>query len=304
MVRPVDFAFNSQTGEDNEFQQQLPLDEAVVRQQVLQQFEQAVTLLRSFAINVMVLEKEPQGQQTPDAIFPNNWFATDSQGNIILFPMKTLNRQWEVRSEAAKALLQHHGFKVESIITVADQVPGHEPANQILEGTGAMVFDHSHKLAYAALSERCHQGLLDHYCQQIGYRPVSFSTRSSSGHPVYHTNVLMSVGEDFVVLCSQSIVDADRAGVIDTIKQSGKQLIDIDMAQMEQYFCGNILELKSSSGERVLALSAQAWAGFTPQQQAFFNARMKICAPDINTIETVGGGSMRCMLAEVFNPVL
>ncbi len=295
MVRPVDFAFNSQTGEDNEFQQQLPLDEQVVQQQALLEFDQAVALLQSFGVTVMIVEKDLSMDKTPDAVFPNNWFATDAQGHILLFPMKTLNRQWEVRPAAVQQLLQQQGLLVAGTITVSLD-------EHILEGTGAIVFDHQHQLAYAALSERCHEPLLDHFCQQIGYQPVSFNTRSSSGYPVYHTNVLMSVGEDFVVACMQSIVAADRPAFIASVEQSGKQLIDISMAQMEQFFCGNILELKSQSDDRILALSQQAWNGFTPQQQAFFNARMKICAPDISTIETVGGGSMRCMLAEVFNP--
>jgi hypothetical protein len=297
MVRPVDFAFNSQTGQDNPYQQPLPLDEQVIQQRALAEFEQAVTDLESFDIRVMVLEKAPTADKAPDAVFPNNWFATDTGGNIYLFPMKTVNRQREVRPKAVSELLQSHGYTVGSTIEVAD-------GELILEGTGAIVFDHQHKLAYGALSERCHEPLLASFSQQIGYKPLGFSTVSSNGTPVYHTNVLMSVGEDFVVACTQAIVSQDRAAFIESVEQSGKQLVDITMAQMEQYYCANILELKNTNAERVLVLSAHAWSGFTQQQQAFFSTRMKICAPNITTIETVGGGSMRCMLAEVFNPYL
>ncbi|MCJ8274279.1 MAG: arginine deiminase-related protein, partial [Psychrosphaera sp.] len=196
---------------------------------------------------------------------------------------------------AVKALLQQQGVSAVDVICV-------ENAEQILEGTGAIVFDHAKKLAYAALSERCHEPLLNQFCQQIGYQPVSYSTCSSSGHPIYHTNVVMSVGQDFVVACVASIVESDRQSFVDTVQNSGKTLVEISLDQMEQHYCGNILELQSRSGKRVLALSQRAWAGFTEQQQAFFESRMTICANDITTIETIGGGSMRCMLAEVFNP--
>jgi hypothetical protein len=295
MVRPVDFAFNSETGEDNEFQQHIDLSAQQIREGALTEFSNAVEHLKSLDIEVMVLEKTDKPQQTPDAVFPNNWFATDVKGNIYLFPMKTLNRRREVRLDEVKQLLEGGGVSAVGIINV-------EQDALILEGTGAIVFDHANKLAYAALSERCHESLLNQFCKQIGYQPVSYSTCSSRGHPIYHTNVVMAVGEDFVVSCVESIVQSDRQYFVDTVQNSGKTLVEISLEQMELHYCGNILELHSRSGQRVLALSQRAWLGFTEQQQAFFESRMTICANDITTIETIGGGSMRCMLAEVFNP--
>jgi hypothetical protein len=300
MVRPTDFAFNSQTGLDNEFQQHLDLPADEIRQRALAEFSQAVASLKAVGVDVLVLEKEPDGPQTPDAIFPNNWFATDAQGTLYLFPMKTENRQWEVRPVAVKQLLQQKGLSVASTVAV-EQCKDGMPL--ILEGTGAIVFDHQQKLAYAALSERCHESLLTLFCQQIGYQSFSFATRSSNDKAIYHTNVLMSVGKDFVVACVEGIAELDRQRFITRVEASGKTLIDISMAQMEQHFCGNILELESSTGDRILALSQKAWEGFVEGQQVFFSERMTICANDITTIETIGGGSMRCMLAEVFNPL-
>jgi hypothetical protein len=298
MVRPVDFAFNSQTGVDNEFQNHVDKPAEQIKQAVLAEFTGAVEHLQSIGVKVLVLEKGGCIEQTPDAVFPNNWFATDSDGNIQLFPMKTENRQWEVRPDDAKVLLQQNGLVVKQVINVVLN----EDKSQILEGTGAIVFDHQQKLAYAALSDRCHQPLLEHYCNQIGYQAIVFSTASSNGKAIYHTNVLMSVGKDFVVACVEGIVEQDRQRFVDCVERSAKQLIEISLVQMEQHFCANILELNSQTDERILALSQQAWQGFEPQQQAFFSQRMTICANDITTIETIGGGSMRCMLAEVFNP--
>jgi len=299
MVRPTDFEFNCETGVDNEFQRHMALSPEQVKTRSAQEFESAVQNLRSLGIQVIILEKQDNDFNTPDAVFPNNWFATDCTGNIHVFPMKTVNRQWEVRPEDAKTLLQNNGLCVKDIKQV-EKRQGNQA--RVLEGTGAIVFDHQTRIAYAALSERCHQPLLEEFCQRIGYKPHCFSSRSSEGNAIYHTNVLMSCGKDFVVACVDAIVRQDQEDFIESVKASGKTLIDITHQQMEQNFCGNILELSNDNDERILALSTQAWSGFTPKQQAFFEQRMKICANDITTIETIGGGSMRCMLAEVFNP--
>jgi hypothetical protein len=301
MVRPVDFSYNSETGKDNEFQRHMPLTPEQVKSRAMSEFDHAVEQLQDLGVEVIILEKGDHHQQTPDAVFPNNWFATDKLGNIEVFPMKTVNRRWEVRPDDAKALLQKHGFTVNNINRLEKEA---DNKARVLEGTGAIVFDHQHKIAYGALSERCHLPLLEKYCHQIGYQPHSFSSRSSGGNAIYHTNVLMSVGQDFVVACVDAILTHDRDDFIAKVAASNKTLIKITLEQMEQHYCGNILELSNASGQRILALSQRAWDGFTPQQQSFFSQRMQICANDITTIETIGGGSMRCMLAEVFNPGL
>lgn len=299
MVRPVDFAFNCQTGVDNEFQRHMALSPEQAKSRALAEFDNAVDKLQSVGVEVLVLEQGDSDFQVPDAVFPNNWFATDRQGNIHVFPMKTVNRQWEVRPNDVKALLTAQGLLVNDIKLVEKQAT---PQASVLEGTGAIVFDHQHKIAYAALSERCHLPLLQQFCDSIGYTPCSFSTRSSEGNAIYHTNVLMAVGGDFVVACVDGILKHDRENFIATVESTGKTLIKITHEQMENHYCGNILELRNNQGKRVLALSENAWQGFTANQQAFFSERLIICANSVDTIETIGGGSMRCMLAEVFNP--
>lgn len=307
MVRPVDFAFNCQTGVDNEFQRRMALSPQETKSRALTEFANAVDKLQSVGVQVLVLEQGDSDFQVPDAVFPNNWFATDNKGNIRIFPMKTVNRQWEVRPDDVKALLIDNGLLVNDIQYVEAQTSSQVKSQvnaqpSVLEGTGAIVFDHQHKIAYAALSERCHLPLLKQFCESIDYTPFSFSTRSSEGNAIYHTNVLMSVGGDFVLACVDGIVKHDRDRFIAQVESTGKTLIMITHEQMESHYCGNILELSNNKGERVLALSENAWQGFNASQQAFFNERMVICANNIDTIETIGGGSMRCMLAEVFNP--
>ena len=299
MVRPVDFSFNCQTGVDNEFQRHMALSPQEAKSRALKEFSGAVDKLQSAGIKVLILEQGDADFQVPDAVFPNNWFATDRAGNIHVFPMKTVNRQWEVRPDDVKALLQTHDLLVNDIQFVEKQ---QSPEAKVLEGTGAIVFDHQHKIAYGALSERCHLPLLEQFCSTIGYTPCSFSTRSSEGNAIYHTNVVMAVGGDFVVACVDGILKHDRDNFVATVKNTGKTLINITLEQMENHYCGNILELSNDKGERVLALSERAWQGFTKEQQAFFAERLTICASNVETIETIGGGSMRCMLAEVFNP--
>ena len=299
MVRPVDFTFNCQTGVDNEFQRHMALSPQEAKSRALDEFAAAVDKLQSAGVKVLVLEQGDSDLQVPDAVFPNNWFSTDRNGNIHIYPMKTVNRQWEVRPDDVKALLQEHDLLVNDIQFVEKQ-QGSEA--KVLEGTGAIVFDHQHKIAYAALSERCHLPLLEQFCLSIGYTPCSFSTRSSEGNAIYHTNVVMSVGSDFVVACTDGILKHDRESFVETVHSTGKTLITITLEQMESHYCGNVLELSNDKGERILALSERAWEGFTTEQQAFFNERVTVCASNIDTIETIGGGSMRCMLAEVFNP--
>ena len=230
MVPPVSFGFNDETGLDNEFQHRPDVDEEVIEGKALGEFDDAAASLRVAGVNVLELEPSGDGLETPDAIFPNNWFVTDGDGRIWIYTMKTENRRWEIRPEDAADLLGRKGYKVTAIEKVS------EDPEQILEGTGAIVFDHEHRLAYAALSERCQESLLRSHCERIGYRPVAFTTQSSKGQPIYHTNVVMSVGKDFVVACVESIVEADRQGFLDALEASGKKLMDISFAQMEQHF--------------------------------------------------------------------
>jgi hypothetical protein len=297
MCRPLHFGYNEQTGQDNEFQHQPTGQSSEIQLKAMKEFDRAVQKLTDAGVEVLILEHDPE-LRLPDAVFPNNWFTTHADGSIRLYPMKTPNRQQEVAPQKLSRLLQQAGYRVTTIDLVKETLgtPG------ILEGTGAIVFDHTHRNAYAAISERCSEKLFLDYCEYYQWIPTSFVACSSHQQPIYHTNVMMSVGKDFAVVCSESIADAQRASVIEQLKQHKSHLLEISYLQAEQHFCANILELKSQSGDPVIAMSANAWLGFTPQQQRTLES-LGNCVPcDIDTIEYVGGGSMRCMIAENFLP--
>jgi len=300
MVRPVDFSFNPETGTDNEFQNK-PEDSAQeVTQQALAEFDAAVSSLRNAGIKVLILEDANDGIKRPDAVFPNNWFGTDESNTLYYFPMKTANRRAEVRPKDVEGLLQQNGYRVEQICFVGG-VSAVESGEQVLEGTGSIIFDHKHKLAYAALSDRCQSKLLNTYVKNRGYQLIEFESFSSNGVPVYHTNVMLSVGANFVVVCLDAIPQQQRANVTNAIEASGKTLVDISFEQMEKHFCANILQLQNTQDELVIAMSKSAFQGFTEAQKAILTAQSELVVVDIDTIESVGGGSCRCMLAEVFN---
>lgn len=297
MVRPVDFAFNPETGADNEFQNQPQMAASEVTQRALMEFEGAVNKLTEAGIQVLILEDAGDDIQRPDAVFPNNWFGTDPNNCLYYYPMKTANRRAEVRPKEVEMLLRQHGYQ----IAQSTFVGGVDWGQQVLEGTGSIIFDHEHKLAYAALSDRCQLALLNSHCQLRGYQVIAFDSLSSKGMPVYHTNVVMSVGVNFVVLCVESVPQQQREQLLKAIANTDKTLIDISYAQMEQSFCGNILQLQNQRGEYKIAMSRAAFNGFTDEQIAQLSVLSELVVIDIPTIEQVGGGSCRCMLAEVFN---
>lgn len=296
MVPPNDFAFNEQTGADNEFQQHSELPLNIIRDDALSEFNEMVNILRDHHVEVLLLNKQHNTPELPDAIFPNNWFSTDQQGNIHLYPMKTANRQAEVRPNELQQLLERHHYKVGSIEPIATQ-----DTSQALEGTGSIIFDHNNRIAYAALSERCDQELFEQACQFLNYQAISFTTASSTGSPFYHTNVMMSIGDAFAVICSESIT-SNQQQVLDSLSSNHKQLINISLQQAEQSFCGNILQLHNNRNEKLIIMSQSAFDGFSKEQKAQLSKHGKLIACPIPTIESIGGGSARCMMAENFLP--
>ena len=294
MVPPVDFAFNEQTGQDNEFQQpsDLPLD--VIRDDALSEFNEMVNILRDHHVEVLLLNKQHDTPPLPDAVFPNNWFSTDNQGSITLYPMKTLNRQAEIRPHALSQLLERNHYKIKHTKTIEHQ-------NQVLEGTGSIIFDHNNTTAYAALSERCDEQLFNNYCQTRGYQAISFQTAASSGKPFYHTNVMMSIGDSFVVICSEAII-SNQEQVLNKLSSHHKQIIDISLEQAEKSFCANILQLHNLRNEKLIVMSESAYNGFSKAQRNQLEKHGTLVRCPIPTIETIGGGSARCMIAENFLP--
>jgi len=295
MVAPTDFAFNEQTAANNEFQNRPALPLADLRAQVRAEFNEAVRRLRGAGVQVLVLEKPEGLPAMPDAIFPNNWFGMLATGRAFVYKMASQNRRAETQQwPALQALLTANGHQTAEVIYLD------AAADAVLEGTGSLILDRVERIAYAALSERTDPAALAGWAAKAGYRQViSFNTQSSKGLPIYHTNVLMSIGQGVAVVCLEAIPDlADREYLCKHL-EARHEVIDLTLAQTESHFCANILQVKGAGGP-ITVLSQRAHDGYTPAQRARLEAYGPLLALPIPTIEDVGGGSARCMLAEVF----
>lgn len=299
MVRPYDFGFNEETGLDNEFQTQPTESEAEINKKANQEFQGMVDQLRSEGVNVLILEKpETAEQKTPDAIFPNNWFSTEHDGTLITYPMAAQNRRRERRVEDVEHLLNQNGYVVRNVINVGCI----NETERFLEGTGSMVIDHRAEVVYAALSNRCHPDQFDNFIRLRFYeKGILFNTQSSSGQPIYHTNVMMSIGEQYAVVCLDCIPDFNERDMVASTLKESFELIPITMDQMENHFCGNILQVNSRDGRPCIVMSQRAHEGFTDTQKNRLSAFGKLLPVNLDTIETIGGGSARCMMAEIFS---
>lgn len=295
MVRPASFAMNPQTAVNNHYQQKTTTDEKTVQARAVREFDDFVARLRDNGIDVKVLQDTPV-PITPDALFPNNWFSIHKNSTAVLYPMFAPNRQQERRFDDVKALL---GTAFKTIIDHTDA----EKENKFLEGTGSMVLDRQHKKAYAAISPRTDKNLFLKYCDDLGYTPIAFeSTQKVNGEsiPIYHTNVMMSIGTHFAVICLESIQNKkERDVVLSNLQAADKEIIAIGSEQVYG-FAGNVLEVKDKQGKCHLAMSQTAYETFTTAQIKTLKKYVNIIASPLNTIETLGGGSARCMMAEVF----
>lgn len=297
MVPPKEFAFNAETAQDNEFQHQVNDTTGHIRQLAMQEFNTMVEQLRQAGVQVVVFDYPLGDIETPDAVFPNNWFSTTADGRLYTFPMACKNRQQEVKTEALVEALEFAGRPV----LAQDDLLEYLAQDAHLESTGVMVKDHLNKTVYAALSQRCDREVLEDYAQRIGYeRVVSFQTALPSGKPIYHTNVMMAIGEGFCVICDEVIPEFERRFVLKSLAKD-KQVISISLEQMNQ-FCGNILQLETVNGEKVIAMSQSAYDAFSAAQLAQLSSHGKLMPFNVQTIENIGGGSVRCMLGEVFLP--
>ncbi|WP_417430825.1 citrulline utilization hydrolase CtlX [Halpernia sp.] len=297
MIEPVNFGFNAETAKNNYFQTNA--ENGNTQEKALEEFNQFVAKLRAKKINVITV-KDSSDTYTPDSIFPNNWVSFDTNGKAFLYPMFAKNRRLERRPEILE-VVKNAGFEISDIVDLSKS----ENENIFLEGTGSIIFDHDKKLAYGSVSLRLDENLFRDLCKKIGYEPVvfhSFQTANGERLPIYHTNVMMCVAEDFVVICLDCIdVKIEREKVVEVIKNSGKELIEISENQMHQ-FAGNMLQLHNSEGEKFLIMSETAFKSLTKQQIEAIENYCEIIYADLETIETNGGGSARCMLAEVFLP--
>jgi len=296
MVRPVDFGFNEETALDNEFQQKLD-DSSKVTEQALVEFERMVKRIKAAGIDVLVLEKADTDYVTPDAVFPNNWFSTSQDGTLTIYPMFAENRRQERRIDDLTDLLKREGYQVGPVEQLADM----DEKLEILEGTGALVIDHKNSVLYASQSERCHEAQFKRFAEQKGYQAsYLFDTASDNGKSIYHTNVMMSVGEGFAVICADCFVDEKEYAEVKASLSLANEVIEISKEQMEKHFCGNILHVKNADQDAFIIMSKSAFNGFTQVQKQQLEQYGQLLVNDIDTIEAVGGGSARCMVAEVF----
>ena len=298
MIRPVRFETNPLTAESNRFQGATELPAAEQQAKALEQFEGLARTLEAAGVHVVVVD-DTANPHTPDSVFPNNWVSFHADGTVVLYPMEAENRRTERRIDVFDMLHEDHGFHVSRVIDLSE----HEARGHFLEGTGSMVLDRINHVAYACVSSRTHLDPLGDFGQQLDYEIVAFDAVDRDGHPVYHTNVLMNVGETLAVICAEAIPDAEqRAAVVARLAATGRHVIELDFDQLDA-FAGNMLELRAADGARVVAMSRQAWESLAAEQQARFEANGRLAIADIADIEASAGGSVRCMLAEVHLPL-
>ncbi|MFD0794079.1 citrulline utilization hydrolase CtlX [Mucilaginibacter litoreus] len=291
MIRPVAFGYNAQTAESNAFQIRGE-DQLAVQQKAVEEFDGFVQVLRDNGVNVTVIN-DTIDPHTPDSIFPNNWVSFHDNGDIFLYPMQAQNRRLERREDIIRQLEEN--FVANHVIDLSR----FELKNQFLEGTGSMVLDRENKIAYACLSPRTNPEVLKAFCDYTGYTAVTFNAFDLNGHAIYHTNVLMAIGSKFAIICLNSISDAqEKSHIVDSLQATGKEVIAINFDQMN-HFAGNMLEVKNKAGETLIVMSQTAYHSLTDVQKAILGKYGKLIYADISTIESNGGGSARCMMAEV-----
>jgi len=302
MVRPARFGFNPETAASNAFQSAAPSGRepgsgpGAARELALREFDGLTDKLAGAGIEVIVAE-DSASPAKPDAIFPNNWVSFHRDGTVVLYPMLAPNRRWERREDLVRQVTREGGFRTSRTVDLSHR----EGEAKFLEGTGSLVLDRANRIAYAGLSPRTDLDVLGEFAQQLDYDLVTFEAFDAARKPVYHTNVLMAIGTRFAVLCGEAIADpAHQAAVARKLRATGHEVIDISMGQMHK-FAGNLLELAAATGN-VIALSTTAWHSFDPAQRRILEGHGSVLAADIPVIERLGGGGVRCMLAEIHLP--
>jgi hypothetical protein len=296
MIRPAAFDYNSQTAASNRMQAsaEAALDASKL---ALTEFDAAVTALRGAAVQVCVVA-DTLLPPKPDAVFPNNWVSWHADGTVVLYPMQAPNRRLERRQEILEQVAQHSGYRIGRVLDLSP----FEAQDRYLEGTGSLVLDHVGRVAFACRSSRTDETLVRHWADQLGYQPVVFAALDRAGAPFYHTNVMLSIGARVAVVAADAIVPADRERVLAALAAGSRDIIAIDQAAVAA-FAGNMLELLSANGQRVYVLSVHAQRILPAAALARLAAGTdQLLALTIPTIERLGGGSVRCMLAEVFSP--
>jgi hypothetical protein len=298
MIRPTNFGFNHETADSNAFQnvEFSEQNKGKSQQEALREFDEMVSQLQKSSVNVIVIDDTDEFH-TPDSIFPNNWVSFHGNGSVITYPMQVESRRLERREDVIEQISEL--FYINRRIELAD----FENKNKFLEGTGSMVLDRKFKIAYACLSPRTHEDVLKEFSVQMNYEIVAFNAVDGFGKQVYHTNVVMCIGDMFAVICLEAIPELDEKLMVrNSLEQSGKRVVEISLEQMNQ-FAGNMLEIKSQKGEKMLVMSSSAYHALTPTQIDVLDDYCTIHHFDLTMIEGNGGGSARCMMAEIHLPM-
>ncbi len=299
MIRPVNFRMNEETAINNYFQESIDLKEEEINSMAQREFDDFVKILRDKGVQVIVVE-DTQVPDTPDSIFPNNWISFHEDGTVGLYPMFAKNRRNERRDDILD-ILENQGYVIKNVMDYTSA----ETEGIFLEGTGSLLIDRVNQKVYCALSARAEEELIIEFCEDFEYLPVIFTANQTVGGqrlPIYHTNVMMCLAEDFAVICLDTIDDKkERKNVIGHLKADGKEIITITEGQMH-HFAGNMLQVLGKNGTPFLVMGSQAYRSLTPAQITAIEKHCQILHSSLDTIETCGGGSARCMMAEVFLP--
>lgn len=290
MIEPVSFGFNEETAANNYFQRKEQIDDA--QSKALVEFKRFVEQLQSHDIDVLVVQDTPS-PLTPDSIFPNNWISIHEDGKMVLYPMYAKNRRMERKQTVLDAV--KNNLDIHEVVDLTH----FESSHKYLEGTGSMVLDRKNKIAYACISERTDESLFMTFCMKMNYTPVLFHAHDQRGLMIYHTNVLMCMADRYVVICLDAVYDLiEREKLIEQFTATQKEVINISFDQMD-HFCGNMLQVKNKNGDYFLVMSTQAYNHLDAEQVKRLENFQPIIHSDITTIETLGGGSARCMMAEL-----
>jgi hypothetical protein len=302
MVRPCRFGYNPQTAASNAFQSDTPaelesaLEAGSAQQLALREFDGLSEKLARAGVEVIVAE-DTVSPVKPDAVFPNNWVSFHRDGTVVLYPMLAPNRRSERRDDVVQQVTREGGYRTSRTVDLSHR----ETSAKFLEGTGSMVLDRANRLAYAALSPRTDLDVLGEFAQQLDYELVTFEAFDAAAKPIYHTNVLMAIGARFAVVCGEVITDlTHRAAVAEKLRATGHEVVEISRNQIQQ-FAGNLLELAPAAGNAI-AMSTTAWRSLDPVQRRVLEGHGTVLTADIPVIERLGGGGLRCMLAEIHLP--
>jgi len=299
MIEPVAFQYNEQTASNNHYQKKPHLSNIEIQKIALLEFNSLVNKLKDKGVNIITI-KDNDELKTPDSIFPNNWISFHEDKRIALYPMFAKNRRYERRSDIIETIRDKHHFYVSKIVDYS----AHEDNGQFLEGTGSLLLDRENKLCYAAISERTNKELVHKFCSDFNYEPVCFTanqTVKGERHPLYHTNVMLCIGNEFAIVCLDSIDNATEKELVRTkLFNSGKDIIEINEHQKNN-FAGNMLQVFGD--QPYLVMSSKAHKSLTKEQLIKLSSYNNIIHSNLDTIESCGGGSARCMMAEIFLPL-